>query len=52
MIPLSQFEELVRAALREDAPCGDPFGEALSGNGSGSFLARREGIFCGGPVAK
>lgn len=51
MIPLSQFEELVRAALREDAPYGDPFGEALSGNGSGAFLARREGIFCGGPVA-
>jgi len=52
VIPPWQYEQLVRDALREDAPFGDPFGEALSGNGKGVFLARREGIFCGGPVAK
>jgi nicotinate-nucleotide pyrophosphorylase (carboxylating) len=52
VIPLWHYEQLVRDALREDAPFGDPFGEALSGNGKGVFLARREGIFCGGPVAK
>jgi nicotinate-nucleotide pyrophosphorylase (carboxylating) len=52
VIPLWQYEKLVREALREDAPFGDPFGEALSGNGKGVFLARKEGVFCGGPVAK
>ncbi len=52
MIPPWHYEQLVRDALREDAPFGDPFGDALSGNGKGVFLARREGIFCGGPVAQ
>jgi hypothetical protein len=33
VIPRSQYEDLVRAALREDAPNGDPFGEALRGVG-------------------
>ncbi|MGE5247134.1 MAG: carboxylating nicotinate-nucleotide diphosphorylase [Verrucomicrobiota bacterium] len=51
MTPPSGYEELVRAALREDAPFGDPFAESLRGDGSGVFLARREGVFCGGPVA-
>ncbi len=51
MIPPTGYEDLVRAALREDAPFGDPFGEAFPGRGSGVFLARREGVFCGGPVA-
>lgn len=51
MIPLSGYEELVRAALREDAPFGDPFAEALAGDAAGVFLGRREGVFCGGPVA-
>jgi len=46
-----EFEELVRAALKEDAPFGDPFGAALSGDGGGSFLAGAPGVFCGGPVA-
>jgi nicotinate-nucleotide pyrophosphorylase (carboxylating) len=48
---MSQYERLVRDALREDAPFGDPFGEALSGPGTGAFLSRSEGVFCGGPVA-
>ena len=52
MIPVSQYERIVRDALREDAPFGDPFGEALSGSGKGLFLARGEGVFCGGAVAK
>jgi len=51
LIPPPGYENLVRAALQEDAPFGDPFGEALAGNGSGVFLARQEGVFCGGPVA-
>jgi len=51
VIPRSHYERLVRDALLEDAPFGDPFGEALSGNGKGVFLSRREGVFCGGPVA-
>jgi nicotinate-nucleotide pyrophosphorylase (carboxylating) len=49
--PPSGYGRLIRAALREDAPFGDPFAEALSGDGSGVFLARCDGIFCGGPVA-
>jgi nicotinate-nucleotide pyrophosphorylase (carboxylating) len=52
VIPPPGYEELVRAALREDAPFGDPFGEALEGIGSGVFLARGKGVFCGGPVAR
>ncbi|MBI5419494.1 MAG: carboxylating nicotinate-nucleotide diphosphorylase [Deltaproteobacteria bacterium] len=46
-----EFEDLVRAALREDAPFGDPFGAAFRGSGCGSFLAGAPGVFCGGPVA-
>jgi nicotinate-nucleotide pyrophosphorylase (carboxylating) len=46
-----EFEELVRAALREDAPFGDPFGAAFPGPGRGVFLAGATGLFCGGPVA-
>jgi len=51
VIPRSAYEEIVRAALREDAPNGDPFGEAVRGDGSGVFLAGAAGLFCGGPVA-
>ncbi len=45
-----EFEELVRAALHEDAPFGDPFGAAFQGPGRGIFLAGAPGLFCGGPV--
>jgi nicotinate-nucleotide pyrophosphorylase (carboxylating) len=45
------YEEIVRAALREDAPFGDPFGEAFQGDASGFFLAGGDGVLCGGPVA-
>ena len=51
MIHRLEFEELVRAALREDAPFGDPFGESFPAPSRGSFLAGSEGVFCGGPVA-
>ncbi len=51
MIHWSHYQRLVGHALREDAPFGDPFGEALPGKGAGTFLSRSEGIFCGGPVA-
>ncbi len=51
MIPRHLYEEIVRAALREDAPFGDPFGEAFRGVASGLFLAGADGVFCGGPVA-
>lgn len=51
MIPRPVFEGLVRSALFEDAPHGDPFGEALHGGASGVFLAGAPGVFCGGPVA-
>jgi nicotinate-nucleotide pyrophosphorylase (carboxylating) len=46
-----EFEDLVRAALEEDAPFGDPFGEAVMGKGRGVFLPGAKGFFCGGPVA-
>jgi len=52
MIARSDYEDLVRAALREDAPAGDPFGERFRGPGAGTFLAGSEGVFCGGPVAE
>ncbi len=52
MIPRSEYKGIVREALREDAPSGDPFGEALRGGASGAFLARAEGVFCGGAVAE
>ncbi len=51
MIHRLEYEELVRAALREDAPFGDPFGAALAGTRRGVFLAGSPGVFCGGPVA-
>jgi nicotinate-nucleotide pyrophosphorylase (carboxylating) len=46
-----EFEELVRAALREDAPFGDPFGASFPARGRGEFVAGAAGLFCGGPVA-
>jgi nicotinate-nucleotide pyrophosphorylase (carboxylating) len=46
-----EFEELVRAALREDAPFGDPFGASFPAPARGAFLAGAPGVFCGGPVA-
>lgn len=52
MIPRSEYEEVVRAALREDAPFGDPFGELFPADGTGTFLAGADGVFCGGPVAE
>ncbi len=51
MIRRLDFEELVRAALHEDAPFGDPFGEAVTGTGGGIFLSGAPGVFCGGAVA-
>jgi len=52
VIPRSEYEETVRAALREDAPSGDPFGESFPSDGDGAFVACAEGVFCGGPVAE
>ncbi|MGB5196844.1 MAG: nicotinate-nucleotide diphosphorylase (carboxylating), partial [Candidatus Deferrimicrobium sp.] len=52
MISLHLYEEIVRAALREDAPFGDPFGEMFQGDASGLFLAGGDGVLCGGQVAK
>jgi nicotinate-nucleotide pyrophosphorylase (carboxylating) len=46
-----EYEDLVRAALREDAPFGDPFGAAFPRQGHGVFLAGEDGVFCGGMVA-
>ncbi len=51
MIHRLEYEDIVRAALREDAPFGDPFGAALAGARRGAFLAGSPGVFCGGPVA-
>ncbi len=51
MIRRMEFEELVRMALREDAPSGDPFGAGLRREAASVFLAGGTGIFCGGPVA-
>ena len=51
MISRHLYEEIVRAALREDAPFGDPFGEAVRGDAAGLFLAGGDGVLCGGPVA-
>lgn len=50
MIAALDYEHLVRAALAEDAPYGDPFGAAFRGQGRALFLARRDGVFCGGPI--
>lgn len=52
MIGRLEFEDLVRAALREDAPFGDPLGAAFPGTGRGFFLAGEEGTLCGGIVAR
>jgi nicotinate-nucleotide pyrophosphorylase (carboxylating) len=52
VIARTDFEEIVRAALREDAPFGDPFGSAFPADGSGEFIAGAEGVFCGGSVAE
>jgi nicotinate-nucleotide pyrophosphorylase (carboxylating) len=46
-----EYEGLVAAALREDAPFGDPFGSSFSGKARGSFVAGAKGVFCGGMVA-
>lgn len=51
MIRPADFSDLVREALREDAPFGDPFGSRLAGGRRGVFVARAAGVFCGGPVA-
>ncbi|MBM2827942.1 MAG: Nicotinate-nucleotide diphosphorylase (Carboxylating) [Actinobacteria bacterium] len=51
MIDRAEFEDLVRGALREDAPLGDPFGAAFRQEAQGVFLAGGAGVFCGGPVA-
>jgi nicotinate-nucleotide pyrophosphorylase (carboxylating) len=45
------YEEIVRAALREDAPFGDPFGDAFPQDAKGVFLAGADGVLCGGGVA-
>lgn len=52
MIARHLYEGIVREALREDAPFGDPFGEAFHGPATGVFLAGGRGVFCGGPVAE
>lgn len=46
-----EFEDLVRGALREDAPFGDPFGAGFRQEARGVFLAMAAGVFCGGEVA-
>jgi nicotinate-nucleotide pyrophosphorylase (carboxylating) len=46
-----EYEGLVTAALREDAPYGDPFGSSFSGRARGTFVAGAKGVFCGGMVA-
>jgi nicotinate-nucleotide pyrophosphorylase (carboxylating) len=51
MISRLEYEGLVGAALREDAPFGDPFGSSFSGQARGSFVAGAKGVFCGGIVA-
>lgn len=51
MIAPIEYEHLVRAALAEDAPYGDPFGASFPRPGRALFLSRNEGVFCGGPVA-
>lgn len=51
MIHRLEYEEVVRAALREDAPFGDPFGASLPLPARGAFLSGAAGVFCGGPVA-
>jgi nicotinate-nucleotide pyrophosphorylase (carboxylating) len=51
VISRTEYEGLVRDALREDAPFGDPFGSSFSRQARGAFIAGARGVFCGGPVA-
>lgn len=51
MIHRSEYDELVRMALKEDAPFGDPFGAGFRHEARGVFLAGEAGVFCGGAVA-
>lgn len=51
MISRLEYETLVRDALREDAPFGDPFASCFSDPARGSFVANSRGVFCGGAVA-
>ena len=51
MISRLEYEGLVAAALREDAPFGDPFGSSFSERARGIFVAGAKGVFCGGMVA-
>jgi len=51
VIAPGDFAGLVRRALREDAPFGDPFGACFTATRRGVFVARAAGVFCGGPVA-
>jgi nicotinate-nucleotide pyrophosphorylase (carboxylating) len=46
-----EVEALVRAALLEDAPFGDPFGDLFPHEGTGLFLAKEDGVLCGTEVA-
>jgi nicotinate-nucleotide pyrophosphorylase (carboxylating) len=46
-----EYEGLVAAALREDAPFGDPFGTSFPERARGIFVAGAKGVFCGGMVA-
>ncbi len=50
MIARLDYDRLVRGALAEDAPYGDPFGASFTAPGRALFLSRNEGTFCGGPV--
>lgn len=51
MIHRLEISGLVRAALQEDAPFGDPFGSCFPAPGRGAFFAGADGVFCGGAVA-
>lgn len=51
MISRIEYEKLVGAALREDAPFGDPLGSSFSRKARGIFVAGARGVFCGGMVA-
>ncbi len=50
MIARLDYDRLVRDALAEDAPYGDPFGASFTAQGRAIFLSRGEGVFCGGAV--
>ncbi|MCL5885174.1 MAG: carboxylating nicotinate-nucleotide diphosphorylase [Deltaproteobacteria bacterium] len=51
MIRRLDYADLVRDALREDAPYGDPFGSSFPQRRNGVFIAGEAGVICGGPVA-